>query len=291
MFVKIEGEKQIILDEFKSYVEKNFLNNKPIENPTPLYVLKPVVVKAYKLPSYSRKTRNFKDQRVLVLRDELLSTQNPYELLYKKIPEICGTDEPKKLINEFDKIYSELNKVYGRLIDEFKTKIINVFQSDPNISDIDFETIKAWAKKIGKQDPFSAKIDELDDEKWLEQVISYAASKPANEWNDKDYQEASLAIEEMVRHFIVSYRLYTLREEHSDTKIIYIAIYDGKNPERSSKFYEFKNDKSKSVEKISQDVLKLLEGQNLTESEKGEVVLKVLRKIMKFSNSKDEKLA
>ena len=291
MFVKIEGEKQIILDEFKSYVEKNFLNNQPIENPTPLYVLKPIVVKAYKLPSYSRKTRNFKDQRVLVLRDELLSTQNPYELLYKKIPEICGTDEPKKLINEFDKIYSELNKVYGRLIDEFKTKIINVFQSDPNISDIDFETIKAWAKKIGKQDPFSAKIDELDDEKWLEQVISYAASKPANEWNDKDYQEASLAIEEMVRHFIVSYRLYTLREEHSDTKIIDIAIFDGKNPERSSKFYEFKNDQSKSVEKISQDVLKLLEGQNLSESEKGEVVLKVLRKIMKFSNSKDEKLA
>ncbi|MDC0250604.1 hypothetical protein OAK11_00590 [Candidatus Pelagibacter sp.] len=291
MFVKIEGEKQIILDEFKSYVEKNFLNNKPIENPTPLYVLKPVVVKAYKLPSYSRKTRNFKDQRVLVLRDELLSTQNPYELLYKKIPEICGTDEPKKLIEEFDKVYSELNKAYDRLIDEFKTKIIKIFKSDSHISDIDFETIKAWAKKIGKQDPFSAKIDELDENKWLEQVISYAASKPANEWNDKDYQEASLKIEEMVRHFIVSYRIYTLREDHSDTKIIDIAIFDGKNPERSSKFYEFKNDQSKSVEKISQDVLKLLEGQNLSESEKGEVVLKVLRKIMKFSNSKDEKLA
>ena len=33
------------------------------------------------------------------------------------------------------------------------------------------------------------------------------------------------------------------------------------------------------------------EDQNLSETEKGEVVLKVLRKIMKFSNSKDEKLA
>ena len=38
MFVKIEGEKQIILDEFKSYVEKNFLNNQPIENPTHLFM-------------------------------------------------------------------------------------------------------------------------------------------------------------------------------------------------------------------------------------------------------------
>ena len=291
MFVKIEGEKQVILNEFKSYVEKNFLDNKQIENPTPLYVLKPIVVKAYKLPNYARKTRNFKDKRVLVLRDELLSTQNPYELLYKKIPEICGTEDPKKLIKEFDKIYSQLNKVYAQLIEDFKSKIIKVFQSDPNISDIDFETIKSWARKININDPFSAKINDLDDEKWLEQVISYAASKPANEWNDTDYNDAGLAIEEMVRHFIMSYRLYTLREDHSDTKIIDIAIFDGKSPERSSKFYEFKNDKSQSVEKVSQEVLKLIEDQNLSETEKGEVVLKVLRKIMKFSNSKDEKLA
>ena len=100
-----------------------------------------------------------------------------------------------------------------------------------------------------------------------------------------------LLLRKMVRHFIMSYRLYTLREDHSDTKIIDIAIFDGKNPERSSKFYEFKNDKSQSVEKVSQDVLKLIEDQNLSETEKGEVVLKVLRKIMKFSNSKGEKLA
>ena len=49
MYAKISGEKQIILDEFKGYVEKNFLNNNIIENPTPLNVLKPIVVKAYKL--------------------------------------------------------------------------------------------------------------------------------------------------------------------------------------------------------------------------------------------------
>ena len=118
-----------------------------------------------------------------------------------------------------------------------------------------------------------------------------AAAKPANEWNDKDFHDAGLSIEEMVRHFIMSYRLYTLRENHSETKIIDIAIFDGKKPERSSKFYNFKNTKNQSVDKVSQEVLKLLEGQNLSESEKGEVVLKVLRKIMKFSNEKDEKLA
>ena len=45
------------------------------------------------------------------------------------------------------------------------------------------------------------------------------------------------------------------------------------------------------MEKISQEILNLLEDQKLSESEKGEVVLKVLRKIMNFKDTVDEKLA
>ena len=291
MFVKIEGEKQVLLTKFKEYVETKYLKGKSIENPTPLNILKPIVVRAYNLPAYSRKTRSFKDKRTLMLRDELLTTKNPYELLYKKIPEICECSDFNMLVDEFDKVYSQLDEVYSKMISNFKNVIVNVFKSDPKISTINFETIKSWARKIGNKDPFSAKINDLSDEKWLEQIISYAAAKPANEWNDADYNEAILKIEEMVRHFIMSYRLYTLREKHSDTKIIDIAIFDGSSPERSSKFYKFENHKNNSVEKISQEILNLLEDQKLSESEKGEVVLKVLRKIMNFKDTKDEKLA
>ena len=49
--------------------------------------------------------------------------------------------------------------------------------------------------------------------------------------------------------------------------------------------------RNNSVEKISNEILKLLEDQKLSESEKGEVVLKVLRKIMNFKNSDKEKTA
>ena len=290
MYVRIQGEKQKILDVFKAYVEKRFLNNKTIKNPTPLQILKPIVLKAYNLPAFARKTRQFKDKRVLMLRDELLSTQNPFELLYKKIPEICETQDPDELIKKFDKIWSQLDKVFEEMIEQFKQVILKVFQSDPNTSDIDFATIKEMSKKIGPKDPFSAKINELKNENaWIEQIVSFSANKPANEWNDKDFHEAVLKIEEMVRHFITSYRLYTLREKHSDTKIIDIAIFEGQRPERSSKFYKFKTDSS-SVEKVTEDVMKFLEDKKLTESEKGEVVLKVLKKIMNFGDSSKGKM-
>ena len=44
--------------------------------------------------------------------------------MYVKLPEICGTEDPKKTIKEFDKIYSELDEVYNQLIEEFKNKLL-----------------------------------------------------------------------------------------------------------------------------------------------------------------------
>ena len=82
----------------------------------------------------------------------------------------------------------------------------------------------------------------------------------------------------MVRHFIMTYRLYTLREKHSDTKIIDIAIFDGSSLE-IFKFYKFENHKNNSVEQITQEILTLLEDQKLLDL-KRRVVLKVLRKII-----------
>ena len=54
---------------------------------------------------------------------------------------------------------------------------------------------------------------------------------------------------------------------------------------------KFENHKNNSVEQITQEILTLLEDQKLSESEKGEVVLKVLRKIMNFKDNKGEKFA
>ena len=61
------------------------------------------------------------------------------------------------LVNEFDNIYSELDEVYSKMLNNFKNIIINVFKSDPNIADANFEVIKSWAKKIGNKRPIFCK--------------------------------------------------------------------------------------------------------------------------------------
>ena len=59
-----------------------------------------------------------------------------------------------------------------------------------------------------------------------------------------------------------------------------------KKPTRSSKFYKFDPKNNSSVEKITSEVLSLLNREEISESEKGEVVLNVLKKIMNFENTK-----
>ena len=137
---------------------------------------------------------------MLILRDELLTTQNPYELLYKKIPEICGTEDSNQLIKEFDKIWLQLDQVFEDMVDQFKQVILKVFKTDPNIFDMNFMTIKEWAKKIGDKDPFSAKINEFKKENGVDlredplakQRLKEAAEKAKIELSSSSQTEINL---------------------------------------------------------------------------------------------------
>jgi hypothetical protein len=250
------------------------------------------------MSGWSRKTRMFDDKRVVLLREELLSSRNPYQLLYNRLPEIClskpiGIEGVKKsdikqLINEFDKIWTELVNAHQVLIAAFKKTILKVFKSDPNIFDIDFTTIRKRALLIGENDPFSAKAEKYtNDEEWIEQIVGYSIGKPVEEWMDQDFTLAQLKLEDMVRHFIMTDRLLTLRNQHKDSKIVDLAIYEGATPQRSSKFY-FSEDSKKNIIKDSVDEInQLLTSKKLSDSEKGEIALKVLQTLM--SEKKDTK--
>ena len=297
MHVKISGAKVELLEEFKNYIIKE-LKVSVGSDVTPLSILKPIVVQAHKMSGWARKTRMFDDKRVVMLRDELLSSRNPYQLLYNRLPEIClsktidaegiKTNEIKNFIKEFDKLWSELKNAHKQLIEEFKNTILKVFKSDPNIFDISFETIKKRALLVGENDPFSAKIKKYkSDDEWIEQVVGYSIGKPVEEWMDQDFTLAQLKLEDMVRHFIMTDRLLTLRNQHKDSKIVDLAVYEGKVPQRSSKFYFSEGPKSNVIDDSVKEINKILEDKKLSESEKGEIALKLLQNLM--SEKKENK--
>ena len=296
MHVKIEGAKVDILQAFQAYAEEEFKQN--IKEPTPLNVLKPFVVQTHKMSGWSRRTRRFSDKRVIMLRDELLKSRNPFQLLYNKLPEIClnqpvsakgiNKKEIEKFISEFKNLWSELHHAHEMLINKFKDSIVGVFKSDPNIFDINFETIKQRAKIVGNNDPFSAKLSKSkSDSEWIESIAAYSISKPLEEWLDSDFDHAQLKVEDMVRRFIMTDRLITLKSKHKDSKIVDLAIYDGDDQQRASKFY-FQNFEGDKIDNTVKEITNILSSKDLSDSEKGEIALKVLQSLMD-KQSKDKK--
>jgi hypothetical protein len=291
MFVQISGAKNKLLEQFKKYVEKEILLENTITDVSPLAVLKPIVIKTYKMSGWARKTRRFKDKRVLQLREELLSSRNPYQLLYSSLPEICinktlvSEDITEKDINDFIEnfklLWSELNNAHKEMIREFKDTIVRVFKSDPNIVDINFDIIKKRAQLIAEKDPFSEKVSKFkSDDEWIEHLAGYSIGKPVDEWVDQDFSKAQLNLEEMVRHFIMTDRLYTIRDKYKDSKIVDIAIFEGKNQQRASKFYFSTDIKNNIVDETTKEIQKLMNSKNLSDTEKGEITLKVLKELM-----------
>jgi len=291
IFVQMSVAKNKLLEQFKIYVEKEILLENTITEVSPLAVLKPIVIKTYKMSNWSRKTRRFKDKRVLRLREELLSSRNPYQLLYSSLPEICinktlvSENITDKDINDFIKnfklLWGELNNVHKEMIKEFKDTIVKVFKSDPNIADINFDIIKKRAQLIGDKDPFSEKVLKFkSNDEWIEYLAGYSIGKPVDEWVDQDFTKAQLNLEEMVRHFITTDRLYTIREKYKDSKIVDIAIFEGKTQERASKFYFSTDIKTNVIDETTKEIQKLMNSKNLSDTEKGEITLKILKELM-----------
>ena len=220
-----------------------------------------------------------------------MSSRNPYQLLYSSLPEICinktlvSDDITEKDIHDFIEnfklLWSELNNAHKEMIREFKDTIVRVFKSDPNIADINFDIIKKRAQLIGEKDPFSEKVSKFkSDDEWIEHLAGYSIGKPVDEWVDQDFSKAQLNLEEMVRHFIMTDRLYTIRDKYKDSKIVDIAIFEGKNQQRASKFYFSTDIKNNIVDETTKEIQKLMNSKNLSDTEKGEITLKVLKELM-----------
>ena len=73
---------------------RNFTNNQfnlKIKSESVLDICKPLVSAAYHLHPYVRRTRSFDkvDKNAQSLRQALVSTKNPYDLLFSELPRIC----------------------------------------------------------------------------------------------------------------------------------------------------------------------------------------------------------
>ena len=286
------GKTQLnLISSMKKFVSSKF-DVKP-KSDSILEICKPLVNAAYQLHPFVRRSRSLDkiDKNAQALRQALVSTKNPYELLFSDLPEICIGKKfdltksiDSKQINQFitvlDQLWSQLDEAYSRMLQTMKSNLLTLFDYDQVMT---LKKIQSRCNKLlnyeGITNSFASRLLEgTTDEEAIEKMLTYISEKPLENWTDQDFSNAKLRLIDQVNEFKRVERL--------------VATYN--KSDKKSSFTAFKDsylvDILISEGESFQNLTKLLDIDNIQQERVNAVALNSINKLPK-DMSKDEKIA
>ena len=169
-----------------------------------LDVVQPLCAFVVQLPEYVHNTKKL-SQKAIVVRDLLMSADEPAPLLFRDLPTACGCpsfdvtesidDNRVQDFAEKLKIYlAELKDTYTALLEHLKSLIFKAFDIDSNSQGRGLLEKRAGALRVSVSESQLKALcirlsdNKLSEAKWIESVASFVASKPPSYWRDSDEQ-------------------------------------------------------------------------------------------------------
>ncbi|WP_138550919.1 hypothetical protein [Pseudoalteromonas rubra] len=223
---KIEGLRASIFDGYKSALFED-----PGQEKTVLNIAKPLAKFIATLPNYTKKTRanelSTSAQKVVRAFEH---AKSPQKLLFDLLPAALGYKpgaleaEEQSVLSQFSKslreVLTELKYHYSEILNLEKELICSAFRMDKAIS---IEKLRHQLCHFDGLEEFSVDVDGLkafikrltsegsSDTEWLENVLTFLASKPPKEWGDADRSKAEFKLSDYVKRIN---ELELLRIEH-----------------------------------------------------------------------------
>lgn len=197
-----------------------------------------------KLPAYSRQTRRV-SARAQAIRQTMLATRAPDELLFEQLPHACGlppfTAAAAADDAHFEAFFAalrsgldELQNAYQCLIDEVREEIRRAFAGLADSSAalraelttrylrIAAETSDTQLRAVGMRLENAG-----PDEAWVESIAALVARKPLNTWQDPDVQSFATLISDLGRRFKLVEQVTVARQAlPPETPVLRIGIAD-----------------------------------------------------------------
>lgn len=233
--------------------------------PNIVQIVKPLILAALRLPAYVRQTRRLPDAGAIAARDLLLSTRDPYALVFKDLPRVLSvsTDDTKAYVARLSKAILVLQHGYAGLLDELEASIRSGFSLSGSAASVRQRLRERAVPLVGKTvDPtltlLVRELSNLGDRDWRE-VIATAVNRglPPAQWQDSDLANFQLRLNQYARDFI---RLEELVSEHSRTgasEIIRVGILNGHMSE-SRAIIAVDKDEAKEVVALTTEVEQLV---------------------------------
>ncbi|MEM7357929.1 MAG: DUF6079 family protein [Pseudomonadota bacterium] len=209
-YFELKGVARDSLEKIASLLKKKGFESVEID---PLPVARLLVAFAIKLPRWIRRTTKLSPTAKKV-RDALLTSSDPYELIYERLPKAVSvelTDKVTKSKNPTTKFANrvasavqELNSAYSRFLAELESLLCESLK-------IEREELAEVAKSAGslkglsgdlRLDSFIARVSEYENtEEWRESLLGLAANKAPRDWTDQEFDAAAFELTSMASRF------------------------------------------------------------------------------------------
>ena len=185
-------------------------------NETILGIVKPLVKFAMNLPAYTRNTKKNLSPEAIALRNALLSSKEPDNLIFVEIPKALGfpaidenleEEKIKSFKDKLAKTIQELNTAYEKLISECRQYICNAFSIESSELKQRLPMRARFLSGLCVERHLTrlvfASMDDNQDEKgWLEGLVMVISDKPASSWSDEDLLVFENNLANLSRKFI-----------------------------------------------------------------------------------------
>lgn len=271
-YCKIEGVRTDLYHKLTSALG---FASKKTHDPELLDIVQPLCVFVANLPPYVHNTKLL-SKEALMVRDIILSAQEPIKLLFYDLPKACGIEAFKidteisiatvnKFVGTLKNSINELKMSYQTLNERLKKQILETFMSgDPlkifrkSIA----ERAEMLAIKIGepKLKAFCLRLmdENLPEFEWIESIASYLVSKPPDKWKDDDETLFNHEIYEYVaRFFRVESTLFSEEDKISNSIGMRFSLTRSDGNEKENVIY-LNQSETQKVEELQKEINKII---------------------------------
>ena len=213
---------------------------------SPLEVARELVKNLLALPTWVHNSSSVPPKELL-MRDAILKAWDPIALIFKELPKIAESQDPKVIASTLQGMFKHLEELQPKKFDHFLSELYSFLGE----SDRNFETLKNRATKILSMDaPFQLKgfigrIANSKDELTLtEGTLSICIGKPKNKWTEQDISTAHLRLAELCLSFKKLEALGYLKGYESPTRAFSILWGDRHQFLESRDFYNVQESES-----------------------------------------------
>lgn len=213
--VVIGLDEKAFLDSIAGVIKR--LTGRGLVENSPLEAAKGLVKIIFTLPSWTLHT-NLVSESSKTVRDLLYKASDPYKILFVDLKEaLCQDEQYDEYSYRLENAVLELLSAYPNMLEKFKSHVQREIGTACDI----FQRCN-YVRQHTDDLRFSAFIDRLDglfsQEFNVENTISLALNKPAENWRDGDIKEARLIVSEWATKF-----------KHIEA----YAVADGRKPKRN----------------------------------------------------------